>query len=122
MSSAKGTESEIIDSTSDERQIVNFSPVTAREDRSAPISSDASSTQKIKEDYKEPWVTTFFLTPLSLICTHMRENALRVSLLQCRIMTLIIQLLFLGGSLTLVTQVCFQMHLKIHLCAGDVYN
>ncbi|KAH9678496.1 RNA polymerase III RPC4 [Citrus sinensis] len=65
VSSAKGTESEIIDSTSDERQIVNFSPVTAREDRSAPISSDASSTQKIKEDYKEPWnYDTYYPTTL----------------------------------------------------------
>ncbi|KAL9409416.1 hypothetical protein AB3S75_047748 [Citrus x aurantiifolia] len=65
VSNAKGTESEIIDSTSDERQIVNFSPVTAREDRSAPISSDASSTQKIKEDYKEPWnYDTYYPTTL----------------------------------------------------------
>ncbi|GAY62559.1 hypothetical protein CUMW_218780 [Citrus unshiu] len=65
VSSAKGTESEIIDSTSDERQIVNFSPATAREDRSAPISSDASSTQKIKEDYKEPWnYDTYYPTTL----------------------------------------------------------
>ncbi|KAK9178540.1 hypothetical protein WN943_027732 [Citrus x changshan-huyou] len=65
VSSAKGTESEIIDSTSDERQIVNFSPATAREDRSAPISLDASSTQKIKEDYKEPWnYDTYYPTTL----------------------------------------------------------
>lgn len=80
MSSSKGTDSEIKDSTPDERQVISTSTSTVREVGAAPCSSDASA-QKIKEDYKEPWVTNFCLTPLFYSHTHARTKALRLGLL-----------------------------------------
>lgn len=60
--SAKATDSMLEDSTSDDRQIVRS---TAREDETFPYSLGAS-TEKFREDYREPGVRNFNLPPLSL--------------------------------------------------------
>ena len=62
--SAKGTGSGLKHSTSDDRQIVISSSSTAKEGGSGARSSNALA-QKVKKDYREPWVRIFHHACLS---------------------------------------------------------